>query len=583
MKSLIISVMMFLTSWLSAQDWTTLKLTNINVSAAYSVDIFTNGYGNHIIVQESNSLKYYKMDVNGVAGTPIILENTAVVSPSISGDAAKIYAVYRKNSENFIRTKFSSDGGATWQYISNLNNPVANSVIGSIECIFSNSRLHITFETSNVVYYANYSTQNSNWSSPAIVSTNENGVQPRIAARYTGQSDFVYFLYQKQNTDIGKWRKYNVGTNTWGSLYEGYNLAMYDPMDSYAIGFRIDESKIVIYSIFYGIVGGYNNPVWYTKFYEKDIVNNNWLNEGYLLWGTQQSRITTTTTADMVSHSAFYKTYVSWPFNPLEISDAGIRRSKSGYVGGDSDEAYGYVGDWPSSVYFLNISSAGNDVHIIWKDSFNNSNNLKYVYEDKAPLAPQNLQLSSNSGNLGGQMRVSWTKNSEADISLYEISRKVDILGNNWEVIATTSNNYYLDPLYLYAPGGGDFYVTYKIRAKDVGNKFSPYSNNVGVRAEQLGKKFYAQDKPDDYNLNQNYPNPFNPTTKITYSIKEDGLVSLKVYDILGKEVVTLVNENKPAGNYEVEFNASQLPSGMYIYKIQTNNFSDTKKMILLK
>jgi hypothetical protein len=83
--------------------------------------------------------------------------------------------------------------------------------------------------------------------------------------------------------------------------------------------------------------------------------------------------------------------------------------------------------------------------------------------------------------------------------------------------------------------------------------------------------------------LDQNYPNPFNPSTKISYSIKEEGLVTLKVYDILGKEIATLINENKPEGNYEVEFNASALPSGLYIYKIQSGSFSDVKKMLLTK
>ncbi|MFZ1518659.1 MAG: PQQ-binding-like beta-propeller repeat protein [Ignavibacteriaceae bacterium] len=86
-----------------------------------------------------------------------------------------------------------------------------------------------------------------------------------------------------------------------------------------------------------------------------------------------------------------------------------------------------------------------------------------------------------------------------------------------------------------------------------------------------------------DYYLDQNYPNPFNPATKISYSIKDEGLVSLKVYDVLGKEIATLVNDYKSAGNYEVEFNASQLSSGMYIYKIQAGNFSDARKMLLTK
>ena len=86
-----------------------------------------------------------------------------------------------------------------------------------------------------------------------------------------------------------------------------------------------------------------------------------------------------------------------------------------------------------------------------------------------------------------------------------------------------------------------------------------------------------------DYSLEQNYPNPFNPSTKISYSIKEEGLVTLKAYDVLGKEVTVLVNENKPVGYYEAEFNASQLPSGMYIYKLQAGSFTNVKKMLLTK
>jgi len=83
--------------------------------------------------------------------------------------------------------------------------------------------------------------------------------------------------------------------------------------------------------------------------------------------------------------------------------------------------------------------------------------------------------------------------------------------------------------------------------------------------------------------LEQNYPNPFNPTTQINYSIKEAGLVQLKVYDILGKEIATLVNENKEAGNYSIGFNAAELPSGVYIYQLTTPGFSQVRKMILAK
>lgn len=85
------------------------------------------------------------------------------------------------------------------------------------------------------------------------------------------------------------------------------------------------------------------------------------------------------------------------------------------------------------------------------------------------------------------------------------------------------------------------------------------------------------------YTLNQNYPNPFNPTTTIKYSILKTSFVTLKVYDVLGKEITTLVNKEKQAGNYNIEFNGSDLSSGVYFYKLQAGDFVKSQKMILLK
>ena len=88
---------------------------------------------------------------------------------------------------------------------------------------------------------------------------------------------------------------------------------------------------------------------------------------------------------------------------------------------------------------------------------------------------------------------------------------------------------------------------------------------------------------PTKYNLNQNFPNPFNPTTTISYSIPKECFVIVKVYDLLGREVKSLVNEEKIAGNYSVQFNGNSLVSGIYFYKLQAGNFIQTKKMVLLK
>ena len=88
---------------------------------------------------------------------------------------------------------------------------------------------------------------------------------------------------------------------------------------------------------------------------------------------------------------------------------------------------------------------------------------------------------------------------------------------------------------------------------------------------------------PQQYSLSQNYPNPFNPSTKISFSLPLKESVTLKIYDVLGKEVMTLINGEKEPGNYEIEFNASSLSSGMYFYRLKAGNFTETKRMMLLK
>jgi len=88
---------------------------------------------------------------------------------------------------------------------------------------------------------------------------------------------------------------------------------------------------------------------------------------------------------------------------------------------------------------------------------------------------------------------------------------------------------------------------------------------------------------PSKYILDQNYPNPFNPSTKISYQLPQSGFVTLKVFNALGKEVATLVNEEKSAGNYSVGFDAFNLSSGVYFYKLTTNNFTQINKMLLIK
>ncbi len=103
-----------------------------------------------------------------------------------------------------------------------------------------------------------------------------------------------------------------------------------------------------------------------------------------------------------------------------------------------------------------------------------------------------------------------------------------------------------------------------------------PFGNTVGVQN-------ISPAIPEKFSLSQNYPNPFNPNTKINYELQITNYVSLKVYDVLGKEVIVLVNEKQNAGSYEIDFDGSNLSSGVYFYKLEADGFADTKKMYLVK
>lgn len=116
-------------------------------------------------------------------------------------------------------------------------------------------------------------------------------------------------------------------------------------------------------------------------------------------------------------------------------------------------------------------------------------------------------------------------------------------------------------------------------------NFTAPKESGHLIEIKLNGTTGFAQQTqvPDKYELMQNYPNPFNPSTMINYSIPKQGMVTLKVYDMLGREVQTLVSEVKPAGSYTVELNAAELSSGPYFYKIQSGEYTNTKRMLLLK
>jgi hypothetical protein len=125
--------------------------------------------------------------------------------------------------------------------------------------------------------------------------------------------------------------------------------------------------------------------------------------------------------------------------------------------------------------------------------------------------------------------------------------------------------------------------LTSDLLSATVRNQWSVMGDHELVDVVVTGVDEISSSVPSVYSLSQNYPNPFNPTTNIRFAVPEAGLVTMKVYNLLGQEVATLLNEYKNAGTYNVDFNAVNLSSGVYFYQINAGNYSDTKKMILMK
>ena len=171
-------------------------------------------------------------------------------------------------------------------------------------------------------------------------------------------------------------------------------------------------------------------------------------------------------------------------------------------------------------------------------------------------------------------VKLHWITASELNNQGFEVERKT-AESNIWQTVGhlpgrgTTTNatDYYFNDENLVSG-----VYNYRIKQIDFNGRFE-YSEVITADVS----------KPTDFALEQNYPNPFNPTTNISYSIPQNSFVTLKVYDVLGNEFATLVNENQEAGNYQVTFNASTLSNGVYFYRLQANDFDITKKMIFMK
>ena len=223
---------------------------------------------------------------------------------------------------------------------------------------------------------------------------------------------------------------------------------------------------------------------------------------------------------------------------------------------------------------YFDMVSDNQGAFLSWAATFNGEQDVYFSrIKDTVNVVPVEL-ISFSSSITGSMVSLNWITSTELNNHGFEIERSLD--DKNWNIIGfhsgigtTTETQYYsfTDDISELLPNK----VYYRLKQVDFNGNYR-YSDVVEVVRI-----------PTDYSLTQNYPNPFNPSTTIKYALSNPELVTLKIFNVLGKEVATLVSEQKPAGDYEVNFNADQLASGVYYYKLTAGDFISTKKMILLK
>ena len=186
------------------------------------------------------------------------------------------------------------------------------------------------------------------------------------------------------------------------------------------------------------------------------------------------------------------------------------------------------------------------------------------------------VELASFSASFNNNVvNIEWTTASELNNRGFEVERAIDF--NNFSAIGFVAGNGTTSEQHFYGFSDnvdltGSHTIHYRLKQINFDGTIE-YSKIVDV----------IFDMPAEFVLDQNYPNPFNPTTLISFKLAKDSYTTLKVYDFLGREVSTLINEFKSAGTYNISFNASSLPSGTYFYTLTSEGFAGTKKMILIR
>ncbi|MDQ3022710.1 MAG: SBBP repeat-containing protein [Bacteroidota bacterium] len=322
-------------------------------------------------------------------------------------------------------------------------------------------------------------------------------------------------------------------------------------------------------------------------------------------------------------------------YTTVKYNSSGVQQwvKKFNGAGNGNDKASAIAVDALSNVYVTGSSLGSGTADydfatikynsngdILWWDDYNGTQND----DDEAKFIAVDVSgnvyvtgISEGTGTFDDYLTIKynlsgiqeWESRYNGSLNSYDVPKAQAIDGSgNVYITGYSYDNYRVDYATIkynaggvqqwiqsYNGPGNNLDVAFSIALDGSGNVFvtggSQSSNTIGSEDiatikyihTNVGVNPVSSEVPDNFSLSQNYPNPFNPSTKIKFQIKESGIVTLSVFDMLGKEVATIVNEKLKAGSYEETFDGTGLTSGVYFYKLQTDGFIETKRMTLVK
>ena len=414
------------------------------------------------------------------------------------------------------------------------------------------------------IYYKRSTDDGVTWGSDTRLTT-DNAVSQRPSLAVSG--NFVHMVWNDRvsNEEIYYKQSTNSGL-TWGSgirLTNDPNLSTYPSIAA--------SSNLVV------TAWGENRDGNYEIYYKSST-------DYGITWGAD-TRLTNDAAVSLQACVVFTGStlHISWHDNRNSNDEVYYRRSTDG---GQTWEAEVRITTLPGASFFASMHAAGNLVLIAWVE---NSDGNPEIYSrrstDLGITWEANVRHTNNAAIsirptvsiTGSNIHLVYQDNVDGNDEIYY--RVSTNSGQSFSSSLRLSNDtaYSVYPCHTVSDAGiHAIWRDFRDGNWELYYKRNPTGNLVNIQI--LTNEF-----PTEYMLSQNYPNPFNPVTNIKFSVAKTGLVKLSVFDITGKEMAMLVNEELNAGTYNYDFNALHLSNGIYFYRLETNNFTETKKMVLVK